>query len=115
MITLYHGSGAGDFKLNGDAFYDQENETLMLNARQILRARDEYLAVEYLERAAFYVCEGTNHFNDEFHVLVAYVPLQEYEKFRILSSQPEAQMAFRQIAKVLTEIGPYIRFIAVEL
>ncbi len=87
----------------------------MLNARQILRARDEYLAVEYLERAAFYVCEGTNHFNDEFHVLVAYVPLQEYEKFRILSSQPEAQMAFRQIAKVLTEIGPYIRFIAVDL
>lgn len=115
MITLYHGSGAGDFKLNGDAFDDQENETLMLNARQILRARGECLAVEYLERAAFHVCEGTNHFNDEFQVLVAYVPLQEYEEFRILSSQLEAQRAFRQIAKVLTEIGTYIRFIAVDL
>lgn len=115
MITLYHGSGAGDFELHGDTFDEQKHESLMLNARQILRARGEYLAVEYLDRAAFYVCEGTNHFNDEFQVLVAYVPLQEYEEFRILSSQPEAQKAFRQIAKVLTEIGPYIRFIAVGL
>ncbi len=115
MITLYHGSGAGDVEVHGDALDEQEHESLMLNARQILRARGEDLAVEYLDRAAFRVVEGTNHFNDEFQVLVAHVPLQEYEEFRILSSQPEAQRAFREIAEVLTEIGPYIRFIAVGL
>lgn len=115
LITLYHGSGAGDFEIHGDALDEQEHESLMLNARQILRARGEDLAAEYLERAAFRVGEGTNHFNDEFHVLVAHVPLQEYEDFRILASQPKAQRAFRQIAGVLTEIGPYIRFIAVGL
>lgn len=115
MITLYHGSGAGDFEVHRDALDEQEHESLLLNARQILRARGEDLAVEYLEHAAFRVEEGTNHFNDEFQVLVAHVPLQEYEEFRILSSQPEAQSAFRQIAEVLTEIGPYIRFIAVGL
>jgi len=87
----------------------------MLDARQILRVRGEDLAVDYLERAPFRICRGTNHFNDEFHVLVAHVPLQEYEDFRNLASQPKSQRAFRQIAGVLTEIGPYIRFIAVDL
>ena len=115
MITLYHGSGAGDFEVHGDVLDEQEHESLLLNARQILRTRGEDSAVEYLERAAFRVEAGTNHFNDEFQVLIAHVPLQEYEEFRVLSSQPEAQSAFRQIAEVLTEIGPYIRFIAVGL
>ena len=88
----------------------------LLNARQTLRARGEDLAVDYLERAPFCVQDGTNHFNDEFQVLLAHVPLQEYEEFRALSSQPEAKRAFRQIANVLSEIGPYyIRFIAVGL
>ena len=115
LITLYQGGGAGDFEVHGDAFDEQQHESLLLNARQILRLRGEDLAVEHLERAAFRVQEGTNHFNDEFQVLVAHVPLQEYEEFRALSCQPEAQNAFRQIAKVLTEIGPYIRFITVDL
>ncbi len=115
MITLYQGSGAGDFEIHEDAFEEQEHESLMLNARQILRARGEDLAVEYLERAPFRICEGTNHFNDEFQILFAHVPLQEYESFRILTSQAQAQRAFRQIATVLTEIGPYIRFVVVDL
>jgi hypothetical protein len=115
LITLYQGSGAGDFEMQGDAFDEREHESLLLNARQILRARGENLAVDYLERVSFRVHEGTNHFNDEFQVLLAHVPLQEYEEFRALSSQPEAKRAFRQIANVLSEIGPYIRFIAVGL
>jgi hypothetical protein len=115
LITLYQGSGAGDFDVHGDAFDEQEHECLLLNARQILRARGEDLAVEYLELAPFRVHEGTNHFNDEFQVLLAHVPLQEYEEFRSLSSHSEAKQAFREIASVLSEIGPYIRFIAVGL
>ena len=115
MITLYHGSGAGDFEVHGDVLDEQEHESLLLNARHILRARGEDFAVKFLERAAFRVTEGTNHFNDEFQVLVAHVPLQEYDEFRIISSQAEAQRAFRKIAEVLTEIGFYVRFIAVDL
>lgn len=116
MITLYHGSGAGDFEIHGDSLEEQEHESLLLNTRQILCARGADLAVDYLERAPFRVREGTNHFNDEFQVLLAYVPLQEYEEFRNLSEQPQAKSAFRQIAEVISEIGPsYIRFIAVDL
>ncbi|MGA7876551.1 MAG: toll/interleukin-1 receptor domain-containing protein [Desulfoferrobacter sp.] len=115
MITLYSGSGAGDFEIYGDTLDDQEHESIMLNARQILRVRGENLAVQYLESAPFRVCEGTNHFNDVFQILVAHVPLQEYEGFRILAGQASARRAFHQIAAVLTELGPYIRFIAVGL
>ena len=115
MITLYHGTGAKDFEILGDAFDDKKHESLMLNARQMLRSRGENLAVEYLERIPFCVADGTNHFNDKFQVLIANVPLHEYEEFRTLSGQPEVKSAFRQIAEVLTEIGCYIRFIAVQL
>ena len=115
MITLYQGSGAGDFEILGESFDEHEHESLLLNARQILRARGEDTAVEFLERVAVRVSKGTNHWNDEFHVLVARVPLQEYEGFRLVARQPDAKRAFRQIAEVLTEIGPYIRFIAVDL
>jgi len=115
LITLYLGGGAGDFEVHGDSFDEKGQESLLLNARQILRARGEDPAVEYLERAAFRIEDGTNHFGDEFQVLLANVPLQEYEEFRVLSGNPEAKEAFRRIAEVLTEIGPYIRFIAVDL
>ena len=115
MITLYQGGGAGDFEDLGEAFSEQEQESLLLNVRQMLRARGEDLAVDYLERTSFRIHEGTNHFNDEFQVLLTHLPLQEYEEFRALSIQSETKRAFRQIANVLSEIGPYIRFIGVGL
>jgi nitrogen regulatory protein PII-like uncharacterized protein len=115
LITLYHGSGAEDFQVVGDALNESEHESLMLNARHILRARGEDVAVQYLESTPFRLCDGTNHFNDEFQVLVADVPLREYERLRKAATEPKSRRAFRQIAEVFTEIGPYIRFIAVDL
>ena len=115
MITLYHGSGAQDFQILGDAIDEREHESLMLNVRQILRARGYDRAVQHLERVAFRVAEATNHFNDEFRVLFAYVPLQEYEVFRVIAIEPDVSKSFQQIAEAFTEIGPYIRFIAVGL
>jgi hypothetical protein len=115
LITLYHGSGAQDFDILDDAFDDRQHEVLMLNARQLLRARGETLAAHYLERIPFRVVEGTNFFNDNFHLLIAWLPLTEYEEFRNTANQSHIRSAFRQIAEVLTEIGPYIRFIAIDL
>jgi len=115
LITLYHGSGAQDFEILADALGEHEHEALMLNVRQVLRARGEEVAVDFLERFPFRMAEGTNHFNDEFCLLVAQVPLPEYENFRAVADQPKVQLAFRQIANVVTELGHYIRFIAVDL
>lgn len=115
MITLYRGTGSGSFEHLGEVLEEDALEVLLLNARQMLRARGETRAVEYLERAPFRVYEGTNDFNDDFSVLVAHVPLQEYEAFRSLGTTPEGKKAFKAIAEAITEIGPYIRFIAVGL
>jgi len=115
LISLYHGTGSRGFEICDDALDQQQHESLMLNARQMLRARGKVLAAEYLENTSFRVCGGTNDFADEFHVLFATLPLQEYERFRSISARPEDRSAFSDIAEVLTEIGTYIRFIAVEL
>jgi hypothetical protein len=115
MITLYCGAGSGDCEIVGEAV-ERHDEALMLNARQILRARGENSAVEFLERTPFRLYAGTNHFGDDFHVLVAEVPLQEYEHFRKIAGEPDTRRAFQQIATVLAEIGgPYIRFILAAL
>jgi hypothetical protein len=115
LITLYHGSGAQDFEVLGNTLDDNEHEALMLNVRQMLRARGEDGAVDFLERFPFRVKEGTNSFNDPFYVLIAHVPLSEYETFRTIAYQPKVKSGFQQIADVVTELGHYIRFIAVDL
>lgn len=115
MITLYHGSGAQDFEILANLLNDEEHEALMLNVRQLLRARGEDYAIDFLERFPFRVTEGRNHFNDEFCLLITQVPLPEYENFRTAAEQSEVRWAFQQIASVVTELGPYIRFIAVDL
>ncbi len=94
---------------------NQARESVMATARQILRVRREALTLQYLASADFRFAEGTNNFDDEFELLVARIPLPEYERFREVASEPETQDAFRQIANVLQEIGTYIRFVAVEL
>ena len=115
MITLYHGSGAQDFEVLDDALDVEKHEALMLNARQILRARHAMTALDFLEQIPFRVAAGTNNFNDDFCVLIGRVPLAKYEELRIAAGESEVKSAFCQIAQVLTEIGPYVRFIAVDL
>lgn len=115
MITLYHRGAAQDFQVVGDALDAEQQEALMLNARQILRARRAMTAVDFLEQIPFRVAEATNNFNDEFCVLIARVPLAQYEELRIAAAEPQVERTFVRIAEVLTEIGPYIRFIAVDL
>ena len=52
----------------------------------------------------------TTHFNDEFSVLFAVVDLRQYEALR-----KRPRQLFHQIAETLSELGPYIRFVACEL
>lgn len=62
----------------------------------------------------FRVVDATNHFNGEFSTLHAEVLLTEYERLR-RSPDTGDEKADGQIAQVLTELGPSIRFIAVDL
>ncbi len=111
MIALYAGTGAGDFQRLGRAGVNQYR----LNAAQVLKRRGHDRASELLLAFPFEMFDAINHFNDEFSVLVASVPLDMYEKARLCKESKEDRKEFAIIAEVFSELGIYIRFIAVEL
>jgi hypothetical protein len=115
MIVLYQRGGAGDFTITQDGLTDEQCRVLFENAARLLTARSQMRAAEILRSVPFQVVEATNHFNDEFSVLYAVVPLDAYERIRRNQQNMTERQAFRQVAEVLGELGTYIRFIAVEL
>jgi hypothetical protein len=111
-IDLYHGSGAGDFDIVGPALESNEAKRFLFNARRLLLARGQTDAVSLLDSAPFALFPATNHFNDEFHVLQAELPLQDYEDVRL--TQTDKRGSARQLAEVIAESsGPYVRFVAI--
>jgi hypothetical protein len=115
LIQLYQSGGAGDFTILQDALSQEETRTLIENTARLLRARGEIPAAQILSTVPFRLVGATNHFNDEFSMLYAVVPLAEYEHLRQDFQDPAGRQAFRQIAMVISEIGPPVRFIAAEL
>jgi len=115
MIQLYHAGGAGDFTIIQDGLTHDQCRVLFENAARLLAARSQARAAEILRSVPFRVVEAINHFNDEFSILHAVVPLEEYEQLRRSQQDAAEKEAFRQVAEVLSELGTYIRFIAIEL
>lgn len=108
------GSGAGDFVLESTmpiSGFDDLKEGVL----ELLKARDDKRAIELLLQYPFNLCAATNHFNDEFYVLHAYVPVALYEDARLHGTSVANRAAFSRIAKTFTEVGTYVRFIAVDL
>ena len=115
MILLYQAGGASDFTILQDGLTHDQCGVLFENAARLLSARSQARAAEMLRSVPFRVVEATNHFNDEFSMLHAVVPLEEYERLRRSQQDPAEGQAFGQVAEVLSELDTYIRFIAVEL
>lgn len=115
MIQLYQAGGAGDFTILQDRLTHDQCRVLFENAGRLLRARSQTRAAEILLTVPFHLFDATNHFGDEFSMLYAIVALDEYERLRKSQDDPLEGQAFHQIANVLSEIGAYIRFIAIEL
>jgi hypothetical protein len=87
IITLYHGSGSLGF----------------------------WVEAPILEAENFTIQKGANDWGDDFNVLYRAVSLKEYVRFDELAQSSDGRDAFADIAKTITEIGPFIRFIGVEL
>jgi hypothetical protein len=68
-----------------------------------------------LDLYPFELRDGTNYFGDEFSVLYAKVPLEQYAELGETQSNAENFKALRTLAETFTELGLYVRFIAVEL
>ncbi len=114
MIKLYETGGADDFTILQDGLSHDQCRVLFENAARLLTTRSQARAAEILRSVPFRVVDATNHFNDEFSILHAEVPLTEYERLRRSPDTGDKQ-AYGQIAQVLTELGTSIRFIAVDL
>ena len=113
-VILYHGTGALDFEVLGASWGNDESRRLLFNVKRLLTVRGQTDAVVLLDSIPFVISPATNHFNDDFHVLHAQLPLVEYEAVRL--SQDEKRHAAAQIAEAIPEAnGPYIRFVAVGL
>lgn len=113
-VVLHHGSGASDFERVGPAWDAAAFRRLMFNVRRLLNVRGQSEAVDLLDAISFSIYAAVNHFNDDFHILHAELPLAEYESVRL--AQREKRQAAGQIADAISEVdGPYIRFVAVGL
>ena len=112
-VVLHHGTGAKDFQLNGSPLVPEETKRYLLNARRILVARGDKEAVALLDSIPFFIFPATNHFNDDFNVLQAELPLIEYEAIRL--SQELNRQAAARIAEAMDEAEQPIRFVAIDL
>lgn len=115
MICMYQRSGSSAFEVLGHPITADEWSTLRAAACKLLRRREHHRAADLLETIPFEVRDGTNDFGDEFSLLYYSAPLDTYIDLAEHEANKESIAAFAAIAKTVTEIGPYIRFVAVEL
>lgn len=113
MIVLHHGGGAGITEVLGAALPDEEWAKLRRNAQRLLAARGHSEAASALGQFPFELRGGTNYFQDEFCVLQAIVPLEQYIELEELKGSAKA--SFKLIADTLSEIGPFTRFVVAVL
>ncbi|MDH4265686.1 MAG: abortive infection family protein [Deltaproteobacteria bacterium] len=115
MLVLYRAGGSGSFSMQEDSLTPEQFHTLKHNVSQMLRERNRKQALGLLEVIPFEIKDAQNDWGDEFSVLYAETPLFQYEQLRKMQDDAASQEAFAQLAHTISEIGPYIRFIAVDL
>lgn len=115
MIRLYQGTGSREIELVGSAHPRDEWLSVRASACRLLRARKQERAAHLLESIPFDLHEATNTFGDEFSVLYLSAPRAQYVELGEQAESAIDKSAYRAVAETLTEIGPYIRFIAFAL
>jgi len=113
LIILFNSGGARDFELLNLKYDQVELKTITFNARRLLRNRGRDDIAKILTSTNFQIWDCTNSFSDEFSILYAEVPLDEYESFRV--GKVGRKEDFALIAGVFQELGTFIRFIVCEL
>jgi hypothetical protein len=115
MKNLYSGPGASDIRLLNPAISPEEWMELKGNTSRLLKIRGYDLSAQLLDSIPFELYDATNGFADEFCALYVSVPLNDYIKLDEYYQSSKYSIAFKIIATTISEIGPYIRFIAYEL
>lgn len=116
MVVLYHAHGALGFELLDQVFPDDRWDSVRFTAARLLDNRGCGEEAELLRSTAFGLSHATNAFGDEFTVLHAAVPFEEYLKFTEWAAGPHWGPSFSAIAKAVGEVASqYVRFVSVAL
>lgn len=115
MIVAFARGSAQDFDSSGKALPQAESRHILENASALLRARGRPQAAALPGTLRFEIRQSWNSFDDDFSILYCALPLVAYEDARRLVASTEGKLAFRDLAEVVTEIGTYIRFIAIDM
>lgn len=108
MMLLYRGAGAGDFQVIGDA---EDSAETMRVASELLGARGQRKALEFMEEHDLRLYEGTNHFGDEFKVLSGEVMAARYVELE--QANEEARSYARDLVSAFRDAGLYVRFVEI--
>jgi hypothetical protein len=117
MIGVYHTpGGASDVALLGEVEPASVWTDLRTRVRRLLQLRGKTGALAVLDSMDFHLHRGTNHFNDDFHVLHAKVPAREYVKYESVKYQERDVDTFGLIATTAGELSGFIvRHVALDL
>lgn len=115
MIVAFSRANAQDFDHTGPAFPQADTRTLLTNASSVLNARGCVPAAQLATQLPFELRHSSNIFEDDFHILYCSLPLAKYEEARKLSESPAGKRAFRELAEVVSELGTFVRFVALDL
>lgn len=103
MITLYSSGDASDFDLDGSVLPKPQFDKLKHNVLQILTKRGNSNAAELLRATPFELIHYSNVFGDDFYLLHAWLPLPQYEGFRLLAESSKTD--FTLIAETFMAWG----------
>ncbi len=116
MLTLYHGGGAGDYELRDKSFSDEQWIRIKQTTSRLMAARGSAKAVELFENLPFHLFDATNGFMDEFSVLFAFLPFEQYLQFSETYKDKNITKAAFEISQTLSETcSHFVRFVAVGL
>jgi len=116
MIRLFQGGGAGDFELFGPLFNNEESIKIRNIACQMLTRQNNSNASDFLKNTPFEIYEAANKFNDQFCVVHASVPFDQFMQINELNDNEQLTGVGYQIAQAIEEItNKNIRFVIVEL
>lgn len=115
MIILHKEGGSGELELLNQSLTSETWSRLRQSATNLLRRRGNAYAADFLDRYPFQVFAGTNTFGDQFDVLYTSVSTDEYLELADRKDDFDVKSGFREVAKTVSELGTYIRFVAVSL
>lgn len=113
-MVLFYRSGARDYELE-NALTPEANKRLIRSAVKLLLNRGQTTAAKSLQDTPFQVYSAINSFMDDFHVLFVEAGVARYEELKQVFASDQGKAVLKLIADVITEIGPYIRLVALEL